>query len=123
MSRAKRNSKNLRIARERLAGLKKITPPPDFGPATKQSDYEAEITGYSDDQDGYNGDVAALDDKQNRLDTRDRGLGDWNGRILSAVKARYGPDSTEYEMVGGVRRSERKKPTKKKSGDGSPPTK
>lgn len=85
--------------------------------------YEAEITGYGDEENEYNGEVAALDDRQNRLGTRDRGLGQWNQRILAAVKGRYGGDSSEYELVGGVRSSERKKPTKKKSGDGSPPTK
>lgn len=55
MARPKRSSKILEIAQQRLAGLKKITPKPDFGPSLKQSDYEAEITGYSDEQDGYTG--------------------------------------------------------------------
>ncbi len=122
MARPRRKSKNLQVARQRFAGLKQIENP-DFGPNTKPSDYEAEINGYSADEDEYNGEVAALDDRQNRLDARDRGLGQWNQRILAAVKGRYGGDSSEYELVGGVRSSERKKPTKKKSGDSSPPTK
>lgn len=122
MARPKRSSKILETARQRLAGLKKITPAPDFGKSLKQSDYEAEIAGYSDDQDSYNGDVAALDDKQNRLNTREQGLDDWNGRILSAVRAQYGPDSSEYEQVGGTRRSERKKPTRKTPTKGTPTT-
>jgi hypothetical protein len=117
--RARRKSKNLQIARQRLAGLKKIKPKPDFGPGSNPEDYEAEVTGYSDEENEYNGEVAALDDRQNRLNTRDRGLGNWNTRILSLVKGRYGADSYEYELVGGVRTSERKKPTKKKPGDGS----
>jgi len=122
MARPKRSSKILETARQRLVGLKKITPAPNFGPSLKQSDYEVEITGYSDDQDGYNGDVAALDDRQNRLDARERGLGDWNRRILSAVEAQYGPDSSEYELVGGTRRSERKKPVRTKPTKGTPTT-
>ena len=40
-------------------------------------------------------------------------LNDWNRRVLSAVEAQYGPDSSEYEMVGGTRKSERKKGTRK----------
>lgn len=67
----------------------------------------------SSDEDIYNQDVVALDDKQNRLDARESGLKDWNLRILAAVKAQFGPDSSEFELVGGVRRSERKKPTRK----------
>jgi hypothetical protein len=47
-------------------------------------------------------------------------LQDWNRRILSAVEAQFGPDSSEYEMVGGTRKSERKKPTRKPSGSTPP---
>ena len=36
-----------------------------------------------------------------------------NQRILAAVKAQFGPDSSEFELVGGVRRSDRKKPVRK----------
>jgi len=122
MARPKRKSAVLDTARQRLAGLKQITPAPNFGPTLTPAAYETEITGYSDDQDSYNGDVAALDDKQNRLNARESGLADWNQRILAAVKAQYGPDSSEFELVGGVRRSERKKPTKKSGPKGSPTT-
>lgn len=121
MARPRRSSKILEIARQRLTGLKQFKVPADFGPNMKQSDFEGEVTGYSTDQDNYNGDVAALDDKQNRLDARERGLADWNRRILSAVEAQYGPDSSEYELVGGTRTSERKKPVRKPR-TGSPAT-
>ena len=47
-------------------------------------------------------------------------LNDWNRRVLSAVEAQFGPDSSEYEMVGGTRKSERKKPSKKDSGGSKP---
>jgi len=33
--------------------------------------------------------------------------------MLLAVAAKFGKDSPEYEMAGGVRRSERKRPTRK----------
>jgi hypothetical protein len=35
-------------------------------------------------------------------------------RGLSGIRAAFGPDSSEYEEAGGVRTSERKKPSKKK---------
>jgi len=54
-----------------------------------------------------------LDDKQNGLDVRESGLKDLNQRICAAVKTQFGPDSSEFELVGGVRRSERKKPVRK----------
>jgi len=41
--------------------------------------------------------------------------------ILEA-ETTYGPDSSEYEMVGGTRTSERKKRSSKKGGTGTPTT-
>ena len=43
MARTKRTSSILETARQRLAGLKSITPLPDFGTTLKLTDYEAEI--------------------------------------------------------------------------------
>jgi hypothetical protein len=113
MARTKRRSPILQTARERLAGLKQFQTQPDFGPALTVAAYETEINGYTTDETTYNQDLAALDDKQNRLDARENGLKDLNLRILAAVKAQFGPDSSEFELVGGVRRSERKKPVRK----------
>lgn len=36
-------------------------------------------------------------------------------RARSGFRAVYGPDSTQYEQAGGVRSSERKRPSKKKT--------
>jgi hypothetical protein len=74
--------------------------------------YEAEVKGYSADLDAYNGELAAVDDTLNRLDDRKRRLRDFNLRIQAAVKATFGPDSSEFELVGGLRRSDRKKPAR-----------
>ena len=38
-----------------------------------------------------------------------------SSQMLSGVKVKYGRDSNEYEMAGGTRLSERKKPKKKGS--------
>jgi hypothetical protein len=40
-------------------------------------------------------------------------LKDWNERILSGVATKYGKNSSQYEMAGGVKKSERKKQTPK----------
>jgi len=67
-------------------------------------------------EDSHSQMAAQMDDSSNRFDTQEALLAEWNRRILSAVEAVYGPDSSEYEMVGGKRKSERKKPTKKSGG-------
>jgi hypothetical protein len=111
MARKKRTSKVLEIARQRLAGLKKITPKPELGNITVET-YEAEVNGFITEQDAYNGELAQLDERTNRLDTREQQLSDLNQRVLAAVKGQYGPDSSEFEQVGGIRRSDRKRPTR-----------
>jgi len=68
--------------------------------------------------DAYNQKLAELDQDQNDLQKEEAELNELNRRFLAAGEATYGPDSSEYEMLGGTRRSERKKSTKKGSGSG-----
>ena len=56
---------------------------------------------------------AQLTNVRNERDTRNSELWDKLKRIRNGVKANYGDDSSEYEMVGGTRRSERKAPVRK----------
>ena len=41
-------------------------------------------------------------------------LKDLSERMLMGVGSKFGKDSDEYEMAGGVRKSEHKKPVRKK---------
>ena len=49
----------------------------------------------------------------NELNEGTNDLASINTRAKSGVRAVYGPNSTQYEQVGGVRQSERKRPTRK----------
>jgi hypothetical protein len=121
MARLRRTSPVVETARQRLAGLKSINPAPNFGPGLTVAGFEAKATGVDTMLSEYNQKVAELDDLGNALDAAESELSDLNGRVLSATKAQYGPDSSEYEMVGGTRRSERKRPVRKGGGgSGSP---
>jgi hypothetical protein len=113
MARAKRSSAILETARQRLAGIKAITPPPDFGSTLQVADYEQEINDFSAKIDRYNGMLATADDLQNEIEADEDELRGKSARMLSAAEARYGPDSSEYEQAGGTRRSERKRSSKK----------
>jgi len=121
MSRRKRTSTVLETARHRSAGIKSITPEPDFGPSLTLAAYTTQITNFSTLLDSYNGMLATLDDLQNSLEAAEEALNETNRRMLSAAEARYGPDSSEYEQAGGTRKSERKRPTRKGSGGSTPP--
>ena len=79
-------------------------------PALTVEAFEAAVNAYTAEQDAYNGEVSSLDEKTNLLDDHEQSLADFNVRILAAVKAIYGPDSSEFEQLGGVRRSDRKRP-------------
>jgi len=116
LARLKKKSLILETARQRLANLKAITSEVNFGPALTAAGYEAKITSVADKLDAYNQMLAALDDKLNELDAEEAELNNWNRRILAAGEASFGPDSSEYEMLGGTRTSDRKKPTRKGGG-------
>jgi hypothetical protein len=122
MARARRSSSILDTARQRLAGLKAFKEPPNFGPALSLAGYETEITTFSASLDSYNEKLAALDELQNSVEAAESSLRDKNKRILSAVEAQYGQDSSEYEQAGGTRQSERKRPTGRPSTPKTPPT-
>lgn len=119
MARTKRTSTVLETARQRLAGLKSISPAPNFGATLTVETYEADINALSAKLDAYNEQLATLDSSQNELDALEAALREKNTRILSAAEAHYGPDSSEYEQAGGTRRSERKRPGPK--GPRTPP--
>ena len=121
MARLRRTSAVLETARQRLAGLKSIDPAPNFGPGLTVAGFETKATGITTMLSDYNQKVAELDDLGNALDAAESELSDLNGRVLSAAKAQYGPDSSEYEMVGGTRRSERKRPARKGEGGSASP--
>jgi uncharacterized alpha-E superfamily protein len=56
---------------------------------------------------------AQLTNMRNERDTLYTELWDKLKRVRNGVKANYGDDSSQYEMVGGTRRSERKAPVRK----------
>jgi hypothetical protein len=120
MARLRRTSPALETFQHRLAGLKSINPAPDFGSSLTMAAYEAKGVGFRTRLNGYNQKIAELDDEQNGVDSDEDELQDFNRRMLSAVEGQYGPDSSEYEAVGGTRKSERKRPTRK-GGGATPP--
>lgn len=118
MARAKRKSMILDTARQRLSGIKAITPPVNFGPNLLVSDYEQAVNDLSGKIDRYNGTLATLDNLSNEIDADENDLRDRSARMLAATRAHYGPNSSEYEQAGGTRRSERKRSSKKSPGEG-----
>lgn len=116
MARTKRGSAVLETARQRLAGLKSITPEVNFGPALDIDQYEQEINDLGAGLDKYNETITLLDRLQNELEEKEARVKDKSKRMLAATGAQYGPNSSEYEGVGGTRPADYKRTTKKKLG-------
>ena len=49
----------------------------------------------------------------NEKGSASKNLGAFITKAKLAIKVEFGPDSSEYEMAGGIRASERKKPVRK----------
>jgi len=100
-------------ARTRLAGTKSISPDLDLGNGLTNASYEEQIVLTEKSVSRYNTSLSTTDDLYNDAQAQIKKLNDWNSRILIGVASKFTTDSSEYEMAGGVRKSERKKPTPK----------
>jgi hypothetical protein len=119
MGRLRRTSKAIEQARARANGLKSKHPDFDLGNGLTAAAYDQEIDATQAKLDAYNQALAIIDDLSNELTTAERSLSKFSTRIFAAVKAKHGSDSSEYELVGGTRDSERQprktKPAKPKA--------
>jgi hypothetical protein len=100
-------------ARTRLAGLKSIDAALDLGNDITLTVYEAEVVKTKEMIESYNVTLSTIDDLYNASLAQINVLKDLNERVLSGVLSKFGANSSQYEMAGGVRKSERKRPKKK----------
>jgi hypothetical protein len=96
-----------------LAGWNQVSPVPSFGPLTTPT-FSAEITSLTALDAEIAGLEAVLSAKYNQREAVAGSLWDKVKRVRNAIKGVYGDDSTQYEMVGGTRMSERKPRTRKR---------
>lgn len=101
------------IAKARLAGLKSIDPNLDLGNGLTVDSYEKAITIYSGDVGQYNTTLSTVDDQYNSCKESLLVLKDQSERMLTGVASKYGKNSSQYEMAGGKKKSDRKKPVTK----------
>ena len=98
--------------RERMTGFKSIDPAIDLGNDISAKVFTQKVNNLQQMLDAYNTLLADADALKNRLVTTEKDLSEYSERVLLAVAAKYGKDSDEYERAGGVRRSDRKRPTR-----------
>ncbi|MGB3517964.1 MAG: hypothetical protein WBA43_16020 [Elainellaceae cyanobacterium] len=82
----------------------------DLGNGLTLAEYNQAINAVRADIDTYNEALSQVDNASNAVQAGEKKLRDLSEQMLMAVAAKYGKDSSEYEMAGGTRKSERKKP-------------
>lgn len=97
----------------RVAAVKSIDPALDLGSNITVANYETQVQLLSTKIAAYNTALSTIDDLYNECIAQIDVVKDWNERILTGVATKYGKNSSQYEMAGGKRKSERKKPSKK----------
>jgi hypothetical protein len=107
MPRKKRTSRILEKAQLRSSGLKAIDPNLDFGNAGNLQNLTQQIEQLRAKLDTYNTALAVIDASKTDIDLLEKSLSALCERLLLAVAVKYGKDSQEYVMAGGVRKSDR----------------
>ncbi|GAP94706.1 ATPase [Leptolyngbya sp. NIES-2104] len=79
----------------------------DFGEARSLVQMSVQMTRMRDRIESYNRALAEVDSSKKDIDELEKTLADLTDRMLIGVAFKYGKDSREYEMAGGMRKSDR----------------
>jgi len=112
MARRKRSSNVLEKAERRASGMNSIGVALNLGDDLTLASFWEDIQNLRSMQQDYNQHLSTLDNKYNQILVAEKALSSKSERLLKAVAVLYGPDSSEYEMAGGKRRSERRRSTR-----------
>ncbi|MGJ5634261.1 hypothetical protein [Nostoc sp. CALU 1950] len=107
MSRKKRTSRVLKKAELRSAGLKAIDSNMDFGDNCDLQNLTKSIEQLRTMLAAYNTALAVIDSSKIKIDEMEKTLSNLTDKMVRGVAFKYGKDSSEYEMAGGIRDSER----------------
>lgn len=113
MPRPKRSSKVVDKAERRMAAIKSISANLDLGNGHTVDSFNTAIEATRNKLSDYNSSLSTADAAQNALVEAEKKLMEITEHVLLSVAAKYGKDSHEYEMAGGTRKSERKRPVRK----------
>lgn len=113
MARTKAVSAIIQTANKRAAGVRSIDVQLVLTDGLSLASYQAAIKDAEEKMATFNTKSSELEEANNTFQTAEKKLRDLNDRILAGIAAKYGRDSDQYEMAGGTRRSERKRPKRK----------
>jgi hypothetical protein len=107
MPRKKKTSSLLEKTEQRKIGFQTIDPNLDFGDSISLK-HLSELTGkLRDEINKYNSLLNSIDSAKDNIETLEKTIRETSERLVNGVASKYGKDSREYELTGGVRKSER----------------
>ncbi|MBW4641515.1 MAG: hypothetical protein KME23_00535 [Goleter apudmare HA4340-LM2] len=112
MARLKRNSRTLNKAEVRLASVKSINPSLDIGQGLTVNEYTQKIATLRQSIEAYNTALSNIDVLLTQIVENEQDLADYSEQILRGIAYKFGSNSHEYQMAGGVRKSDRKRPVR-----------
>ncbi|WP_373529608.1 hypothetical protein [Nostoc sp.] len=107
MSRRKRTSRILEKAELRSTGLKSIVPNIKFNDDCSIEKLLESIDQLRTKINVYNTALSVIDSSKTEIEEMEKNLSSLSEKMLMVVAIKYGKNSREYEMGGGVRNSER----------------
>ncbi|MBG1267064.1 hypothetical protein [Nostoc sp. WHI] len=107
MPRQKRTSRVLEKAVLRSASLRAIDPSMDFGDARNLTNLIELMAQLRTKINEYNTALTVVDSYKSEIDELEKTLNNLSDQMLLGIAFKYGKDSSEYEMAGGVRKRER----------------
>ena len=103
-----RKSPILETAQRRINGLKYLNPSLDLGNGLSLEQFAALADELDVKLTDYNATITSLDNQRSDVESLEERLRKLSERMLTTTASLYGRDSDEYEMVGGVKRVNRK---------------
>jgi hypothetical protein len=109
----KTTSSAITEAEQKIAGMKAIDLSLDLGNEVSVTNGENLLHATRAALESYNASLAVSDGLSNDFKEKERALQSFNQKVLPSGGLTFGTDSNEYEKLGGVRDSDRKKPVRK----------
>ena len=109
MVRTRNHSDIITQARSRLAGMKSINEKLDLGSGCSTATVESKLNEAVKKLENYNKLKSKAAAAATEFEKTEKELARLSGQILLGAAMKYNKDSAEYEMVGGVRTSDRKR--------------
>ncbi|MBD2215373.1 hypothetical protein H6G27_37055 [Nostoc linckia FACHB-104] len=112
MVRRKRTSRILSHAEQRLASIESINSSLDVGEGLTVQSYTEKIQNLRESLKTYNRTLSTIDNLLTQIVENEKDLADYSENILRGIAYKFGSDSHEYQMAGGTRKSDRKRPAR-----------